>query len=66
MTILFNIHGDTPQESTCVSYFAKSTKRLFAHFTIDILYCLCVFWHVRMISTLRVELTLLQLENCKN
>ena len=63
MTVLDNIHGDIPQEYTSVFYFVKSTKRLLAHFTIDILHCLCVFWHVRMISTLRVELTLLLLQD---
>ena len=30
-----------------VFYSVKSTKRLLAHYTIDILHCLCVIWHVR-------------------
>ena len=63
MTVLVKIHADILQESTSVFYSVKSTKRLLAHYTIDILHCLCVFWHVRMISTLRVELTLLLLQD---
>ena len=47
MTVLVKIHGDIPQESTSVFYSVKSTKRLLAHYTIDILHCLCVIWHVR-------------------
>ena len=47
MTVLVKIHGDIPQESTSVFYSVKSTKRLLAHYTIDILHCLCVILHVR-------------------